>query len=219
MQINSNGLIVFHWYLQSSQLQNFPRADYPITPIISPLWTPFVPQDNGILFRRNTSDPLTLSWVRRLILLQNPDLDEYEPLVALVVTWHNFVLPNRDYVSLNISYIITVESLHSNPLNEATGNVPSYMYDVNEVTPLVRTLQFPLPLSDHPLVNLPPYTPHFQPETLIGPTVSPPHQATGNQSHDRKDIYSTCIWSHFGKVSELCCFCSCVHFVHCLTPV
>lgn len=95
MQIIGNGVISFRWFLASSQLQNFPRADYPIIPVVAP----FISQDDGILFRRNTSDPLTLSWVKQQILSQNPDLSDYEPLVALVVTWHNFVLPNKESVS------------------------------------------------------------------------------------------------------------------------
>ena len=102
LQLAGNGLVTFVFDLVSYQVQRLPRIVYPVIPIIAPLWTTFVPQTFGTVFRRITSDPVQLSWVKSLILLQNPHLQDYEPTVAIIATWHDFVLPNSDGKTVSI---------------------------------------------------------------------------------------------------------------------
>lgn len=97
-----NGLLSFGFYFLSSQLQSFPRVDYPVIPLVAPLWSsiPYRAQTNGTLFVRSVYDQVSLSTVKKRILLQNPDLSDYEPLAVDIITWKNFVLPNKESVSL-----------------------------------------------------------------------------------------------------------------------
>ena len=99
MQVVPNGLISFEYDIISHQVQEFPRTNYPLVPAVASLWTEYIEQNQGILFRRITYDPLELSWVREMIVSQNPDLSDYQPSVAIVVTWHNLMLPNGQSVS------------------------------------------------------------------------------------------------------------------------
>ena len=70
---------------------SFPRTDFPKLPLVTALWTLF--EEQGSVFYRLTDDPENLNWTRQLILSENPDLENYQPLLALIVTWHGFVLP------------------------------------------------------------------------------------------------------------------------------
>ena len=99
-QAMSNGLMSFIYDVISPGVQGFPRKTYPLVPIVASLWTPFIEQNQGRIYRRITNDSLALSWVREIILSRNPDLGDYQPTVAIVVTWHNFVLPNGELVSM-----------------------------------------------------------------------------------------------------------------------
>ena len=108
MQLSDNGIVSFSGTagVLSNRVQSFPRVVYPLIPTVVPLWTTFIPQTQGILFRRITEESFQLSWVKSAITHQNPDLQDYEPSVAVIITWHDFVLPNGETVSG--SYIIYV---------------------------------------------------------------------------------------------------------------
>ena len=101
MQLFDNGIVSFinSGGVLSNRVQSLPRVVYPLIPIVVPLWTTFIPQTQGILFRRITYEPSQLAWVKSTITHQNPDLQEYEPSVAVIITWHDFVLPNEESVS------------------------------------------------------------------------------------------------------------------------
>ena len=105
MQVMSNGLISFHSEVTSSEVQAFPRTAHPLLPVVAPLWTAFTDQNNGKLLHRITTDEVQLSWVREMIIRQNPALSDYQPSVAAIATWQNFVLPNGATVSIKTKSI------------------------------------------------------------------------------------------------------------------
>ena len=89
---SSNGVMGFNFTLVSAHPQAFPRTAYPVIPVVAPLWTTFIPQTSGSIFRRVTYDPVELSWVKQMIVEQNANLTDYQPTVAVVVTWHDFII-------------------------------------------------------------------------------------------------------------------------------
>ena len=86
----------FNFTLVSALAQAFSRTAYPVIPVVAPLWTTFIPQTSGSIFRRVTYDPVDLSWVKQMIVEQNANLTDYQPSVAVVVTWHNFVISHGE---------------------------------------------------------------------------------------------------------------------------
>ena len=112
MQAVPNGLISFAHHILSPRVQGFPRTAYPVVPAMASVWTEFFEQSQGILFSRITYDPLELSWVKKMIVKQNPQLGDYKPKVAVVVTWHNFVLPNGRSVSTLTSDSIIISIIN-----------------------------------------------------------------------------------------------------------
>lgn len=96
-------MIIFNYHYASFSVESLPRTSFPVLPLIAILWTTFVPQSDGILFIRETDDPENLDWARQLILSQNPDLEDFQPSLAFIVTWHEFMLPNGVPVSQNFT--------------------------------------------------------------------------------------------------------------------
>ena len=62
----------------------FPCAD---VPIIAPLWIDFDFESAGLLYYRVTQDPSTLKQVADMIAQENPGLCDYQPRLAVIVTW------------------------------------------------------------------------------------------------------------------------------------
>ena len=94
-----SGLLSYHNEVLAPEVEAFPRTAYPLVPVMAPLWTESLSLRQGRIFFRNTSNQVQLSWVREMIVSRNPDLSDYQPSVAFVVTWHNLMLPNRQSVS------------------------------------------------------------------------------------------------------------------------
>ena len=67
---------------------------------MTPLWTTFVSQNEGILFRRITYDAVNLGWAKEMLVKYNLDLEMFEPSVAVIVTWLDYNLPTSSFVSV-----------------------------------------------------------------------------------------------------------------------
>lgn len=104
MQVSTNGLITFNYGFAQPRVQGLPRTSFPTVPLITPLWTSFITQDEGILFRRITSDPVHLAWAKTILTRKNIDLADFQPLVTVIVTWLDFNLPNGHFVSCLIQF-------------------------------------------------------------------------------------------------------------------
>ena len=94
-------MIGFGFTLLSYQVRSLPREAYPLIPVMAPLWTTFVPQSFGSIFRRITYDPVELIWAKQIIVEGNAAFFDYQPLVAVVITWHDFVLPETNGQSVS----------------------------------------------------------------------------------------------------------------------
>ena len=99
IQASYNGLVTFVYDLLSPQVQSIPRTGYPLIPVVAPLWTRYTPQTLGSLFSRISYDSLDLNLVKQIISQQNPNLTDYSPSVAVIVTWHDYVLTTGEAVS------------------------------------------------------------------------------------------------------------------------
>lgn len=94
-QVSLNGLISFQQDYNNYDPSPFPLSDE-FVPIIAPLWADFNFTDSGAVYSRVTSDSDTLDQVVEMITNLNPSLSDYQPSLAVVVTWfeprlHEFV--------------------------------------------------------------------------------------------------------------------------------
>ena len=95
-QITSNGVFSFEevgteelQFLQfESSNTGFP-SQLSSTPLIATLWTltPSEQEGNRTLYTRVAQDNTTLGLVRDMIAAENTELSDYQPTVAIVVTW------------------------------------------------------------------------------------------------------------------------------------
>ena len=63
---------------------------FPITtpvPMIAPLWVDFQFDTSGAVYSRVTYNPDTLNRVVKMITNLNPALSEYQPALAVIITW------------------------------------------------------------------------------------------------------------------------------------
>ena len=84
-----------------------------MVPLITPLWTAFIDQELGILFRRITYDAIHLAWAKDMLLEYNIELDSFEPLVAVIVTWLDFDLPTSTPQSVSIALCMPHLCMHN----------------------------------------------------------------------------------------------------------
>ena len=56
-------------------------------PLIAPLWIDLDFQEFGLLFYRVSQDPPTLERVKSMVIQTNPTLSNYQPTLAVIVTW------------------------------------------------------------------------------------------------------------------------------------
>ena len=103
-QVSTNGLITFNYRYAGSRVQSLPRTSFPTVPLITPLWTSFIKQDEGILFRRITYEDTDLGWAKDMLTNTSTGFSNFHPTVAVIVTWLDFSLPNEDdVVSLRLA--------------------------------------------------------------------------------------------------------------------
>ena len=83
-QIAPNGLISSTDNLRHlGRLDGLPSDSDPLIPLIVPMWANFKPLTINY---RVTQDPETLQQVASMIIARNPDLSDYQPSIAVVVT-------------------------------------------------------------------------------------------------------------------------------------
>jgi len=61
----------------------------------------------GIMFSRIIEDPETLEDVKQMIVDENPELEDYQPMLALIVTWFNIALSNQKSVSKLVNKLVS----------------------------------------------------------------------------------------------------------------
>ena len=95
-QITSNGVFSFEevnvtqlQFLQSESSNTLTPSQSSTTPLIATLWTltPSEQDNNRTLYARVAQDNTTLGLVRDMIAAENTALSDYQPTVAIVVTW------------------------------------------------------------------------------------------------------------------------------------
>lgn len=108
MQFSSNGLVTFDSKIDPMNIESLPILSESFVPLLAPLWTSDIDRVENA-YVRLTSDQTSLSWVRAMILQSNPDLTDYQPSEAFIITWHELKLPNEDPVSVSKdhSHILT----------------------------------------------------------------------------------------------------------------
>lgn len=56
-------------------------------PVIAPRWTDWTFKETGSIYYRETRDQTTLDQVAEMIADVNPGLGDYQPTLAVIVTW------------------------------------------------------------------------------------------------------------------------------------
>ena len=90
-----------------SEICFLPCPSVPV-PIIAPIWADLDFSDEGRIYYRSTQDPGLLDQVRQMIADVNPGMSDYEPTLAVIVTW--FEAKFFDYVSSNHIAAVTSSS-------------------------------------------------------------------------------------------------------------
>ena len=85
MQVSWNGYISFQQAYNSFTPSLFPLSV--LIPILAPLWADFDFRVSGAVYSRVTDDSDTLDQVVGMIAGLNPALSDYQPTLAVVVTW------------------------------------------------------------------------------------------------------------------------------------
>lgn len=82
--MSTNGLVSFE-----DAHDTYTPCDLPCTPVpvITPAWTDWTIEDTGSLFYRVTQEQATLDLVKEMITDVNPGLSDYQPTLAVIVTW------------------------------------------------------------------------------------------------------------------------------------
>ena len=83
-QVSTNGLLSFN-----RPLREILPCDLPCTrvPIIAPAWADWTFEDSGTIYYRVAQDQVTLDQVVGMITDVNPELSDYLPTFAVIVTW------------------------------------------------------------------------------------------------------------------------------------
>ena len=84
MQVSTNGLVSFEGFFDLPNACPFPCAD---VPVIAPIWINLNFENNGLLYYRVSHDTATLNQVVDRIAQVNPGLHDYQPTLAVIVTW------------------------------------------------------------------------------------------------------------------------------------
>ena len=99
MQISTNGFISVEgdFITDSFEVMNFPRRDAnSIFPMIAPLWADFNFREEGRIFYRVVNDNSTLTAIAERIASHNHNYTDYAPTEAVIVTWFQSRLFERD---------------------------------------------------------------------------------------------------------------------------
>ena len=102
-QVSTNGLLSF-----DEAVRDHTPCDLPCTrvPVIAPAWTDwtFLEDSTGTIYYRVAQDQVTLDEVVEMITEVNPELSDYLPTLAVIVTWFEARLYSNQSVSNCISY-------------------------------------------------------------------------------------------------------------------
>lgn len=72
--------------------------------MIAPLWADLTFDISGTVYSRATNDPATLVQVVAVITALNPGLSDYQPTLAVIVTWFESRL-HMDKTAITVSII------------------------------------------------------------------------------------------------------------------
>lgn len=91
-----NGIISFHNSFTSITPQNFSDLNRIVDPVIVPLWADFDMNSSGPINYRYTENATTLDRISNMMQGVNPNLGDYEPALAVIVTWNSMQLRGGD---------------------------------------------------------------------------------------------------------------------------
>lgn len=91
-----------------SQEQNYTELWTVSVPHIAPNWKIFSPKTGSdpMLYGRVSQDPVILEKVEGMVTDQNPELSDFEPSLAVIVTWQNNVSMEIGPPVRNCNYFI-----------------------------------------------------------------------------------------------------------------
>ena len=104
MQVSTNGLISFRNSFSSFRSKSFSESFTDFNdPIIAPFWTNLVPEDSvGSIYYRTTNDSVILDRLVNITTGFNPNFSNYQPSLAIIVTWENISLSIERSIQVSI---------------------------------------------------------------------------------------------------------------------
>ena len=107
MQVSTNGFVSFEGVFDLADACPLPCAD---VPLIAPIWINLNFETDGLLYYRVSQKAATLNQVVDRIAQVNPGLCDYQPTLALIVTWFE---ASPVFSPVSIRYSICLTGLHS----------------------------------------------------------------------------------------------------------
>ena len=84
--MSTKGILSFREPEYGHRLSSFPQQTFDF-PSIAPLWADFLFQSSGSVYVRETNDRDTLDQAADMLINLNSKLSDYQPRLALVITW------------------------------------------------------------------------------------------------------------------------------------
>lgn len=78
--------------------------------MIAPFWVDFTFRTSGAVYSRATNDQATLDQVAGMIANLNPGFSDYQPTLAVVITWFE-ARPRSDNSNYNVRIIVLTREL------------------------------------------------------------------------------------------------------------
>ena len=103
VQASTNGVLSFGDVFVSFTATTLPRTTMAL-PLMAVLWRDFDFSFSGSIYHRQANDTETLARVRSMIADVNPELSDYQPTLAVIVTWFEAKIRN-DFSEFSVSFM------------------------------------------------------------------------------------------------------------------
>ncbi len=100
--MSTNGLLSFEAPFTEHRVCTLPCTT---VPIIAPIWVDLIFTRSGFIYYRTTQDSAVLNKVAEMIAGVNPGLSDYQPTLAIIVTWFEAPLRNQPVCFRNLPLI------------------------------------------------------------------------------------------------------------------
>ena len=102
LQASTNGVLSFGEAFESYMVTTLPRITMAL-PLMAVLWRDFDFSFSGSVYHRQANDTETLAQVRSMIADVNPGLSDYQPILAVIVTWFEAKI-HFDFSEFSVSF-------------------------------------------------------------------------------------------------------------------